>query len=50
VAIPAVVFFNYFKNRQKRIASNIEQLKKTLLAFISNEKSDDDSAPERKAA
>ncbi|MDJ0765860.1 MAG: MotA/TolQ/ExbB proton channel family protein [Myxococcota bacterium] len=50
VAIPAVVCFNYFKNRQKRILSNIEQLKKTLLAFIGNEHSDDDSAPARKAA
>ncbi len=50
VAIPAVTFFNYFKNRQKRIAINIEQLKKTLLAFISNDKSDNGSAPERKAA
>ncbi len=34
VAIPAVVFFNYFKNRQKQIMSNIAQLEKTLLAFI----------------
>jgi biopolymer transport protein ExbB/TolQ len=44
VAIPAVVFFNYFKNRQKGILSNIEQLKKTLLAFIGNEKSTDQPA------
>ncbi|MCP4602463.1 MAG: MotA/TolQ/ExbB proton channel family protein [Proteobacteria bacterium] len=50
VAIPAVVFFNYFKNRQKGILSNIEQLKKTLLAFIGNESSNDDAAPARKAA
>ncbi len=50
VAIPAVVFFNYFKNRQKGILSNIEQLKKTLLAFIGDESSEDDSAPQRKAA
>ncbi len=41
VAIPAVVFFNYFKNRQKGILSNVEQLKKTLLAFIGNERSED---------
>ena len=34
VAIPAVVFFNYFKNRQKRIMSNIAQLQKMLLAFV----------------
>ncbi len=34
VAIPAVLFFNYFKNRQKRIMSNIAQLQKTLLAFM----------------
>jgi biopolymer transport protein ExbB len=50
VAIPAVVFFNYFKNRQKTILSNIEQLKKTLLAFIGNESSQDDSTPAQKAA
>ncbi|RJO72735.1 MAG: MotA/TolQ/ExbB proton channel family protein [Myxococcales bacterium] len=34
VAIPAVVFFNYFKNRQKRIMSNIDQLKRLIIAFI----------------
>jgi len=36
VAIPAVVFFNYFKSRQKQILSNISQLQKTMLAFIGN--------------
>jgi len=36
VAIPAVVFFNYFKNRQKRIMNDISQLQKMLLAFINN--------------
>jgi len=50
VAIPAVVFFNYFKNRQKRILSNIEQIKKTLLAFIGDESTDDGKAPVNKAA
>ncbi len=34
VAIPAVIFFNYFKNRQKRILSNIAQIQRVLLAFI----------------
>ncbi|RJO64408.1 MAG: MotA/TolQ/ExbB proton channel family protein [Myxococcales bacterium] len=34
VAIPAVVFFNYFKNRQKEIMSHMAQLQKTLLAFL----------------
>lgn len=34
VAIPAVVFFNYFKNRQTQILGNIEQLERTLIAFI----------------
>lgn len=34
VAIPAVVCFNYFKNRQTQILSNIAQLERTLLAFI----------------
>ena len=34
VAIPAVVFFNYFKNKQKRIMSNIAQFERLLLAFI----------------
>jgi len=36
VAIPAVVFFNYFKSRQKQIMSNISQLQKTMLAFTEN--------------
>lgn len=34
VAIPAVIFFNYFKNKQKSIMSNIQQLEKMLLAFF----------------
>jgi len=34
VAIPAVVFFNYFKNRQKRIMNNADQLMGVVLAFI----------------
>jgi biopolymer transport protein ExbB len=38
VAIPAVVFFNHFKNRQKRIASNIGQMQKMLLAFIEDQR------------
>jgi biopolymer transport protein ExbB len=50
VAIPAVVFFNYFKSRQKTILSNIEQLKMTLLAFIGNESSNGHTTPENKAA
>jgi biopolymer transport protein ExbB len=41
VAIPAVVFFNYFKNRQKGLLSDVEQLKKTLLAFVEDEDSRD---------
>lgn len=50
VAIPAVVFFNYYKNRQKVILGNIEQLKKTLLAFIDNAGSSGGSTPLDKAA
>lgn len=50
VAIPAVVFFNYFKNRQKGILANMEQLKKTLLAFIGNKSLDGDSSPVRQVA
>lgn len=38
VAIPAVVFFNYFKNRQRQIMTNISQLEKTLLAFMDDDK------------
>jgi biopolymer transport protein ExbB/TolQ len=38
VAIPAVVFFNYFKNRQKQIMSNVSRLENTLLAFIADRK------------
>ncbi len=34
VAIPAVVFFNYFKNRQKLIMGNVDQLMGVVLAFI----------------
>lgn len=34
VAIPAVIFFNYFKNRQKQIMNNIQQLQNLVLAFI----------------
>ena len=34
VAIPAVICFNYFKNRQKRTMSNIAQIERTLLAFL----------------
>jgi len=34
VAIPAVIFFNYFKNRQKAVMSNIAQLQRVILAFI----------------
>ncbi len=34
VAIPAVVFFNYFKGRQKQIMNNVGQTQKMLLAFI----------------
>jgi biopolymer transport protein ExbB len=38
VAIPAVVFFNYFKNKQKQIVMNISRLENTLLAFIADRK------------
>ena len=38
VAIPAVVFFNYFKNRQKQIMTNTSRLENTLLAFIADRK------------
>jgi len=34
VAIPAVVFFNYFKHKQQVIMENIAQLESMLLAFI----------------
>ena len=36
VAIPAVVFFNYFKNRQKGIMSNVARVQNMVLAFISD--------------
>jgi len=36
VAIPAVVFFNYFKGRQRQIMGNIGQVQKLLLAFRSD--------------
>ncbi len=49
VAIPAVLFFNYFKNRQKRIMSNIGQLQKTLLAFMQDETSRDEDPFEEAA-
>ncbi len=39
VAIPAVIFFNYFKNRQKRILSNVNQIQRTLIAFIAENRS-----------
>lgn len=38
VAIPAVVFFNYFKNKQKQILTNISRLENTILAFIAENK------------
>ncbi|MBN2715017.1 MAG: MotA/TolQ/ExbB proton channel family protein [Deltaproteobacteria bacterium] len=38
VAIPAVVFFNYFKNRQKQIMTNVSRLENTMLAFIADRK------------
>jgi len=41
VAIPAVVFFNYFKNRQKGIMTNTAQLQNMLLAFIGDGRSKD---------
>jgi biopolymer transport protein ExbB len=49
VAIPAVICFNYFKNRQKRIMNNIEQIQKTLLAFAGAGNSKD-PLPAKKAA
>jgi len=36
VAIPAVVFFNYFKGRQRQIMGNVAQVQKLLLAFRSD--------------
>jgi len=50
VAIPAVVFFNYFKNRQKTILMEIEQLKKMLLAFMNDHNRDDGKTPISEAA
>lgn len=44
VAIPAVVMFNYFKNRQKSIMGNIAQLQRMLLAFIDQNQSANQSA------
>lgn len=41
VAIPAVIFFNYFKNRQKIIMSNIAQLQRVMMAFIEEDKKED---------
>ncbi|MBN2343081.1 MAG: MotA/TolQ/ExbB proton channel family protein [Deltaproteobacteria bacterium] len=38
VAIPAVVFFNYFKNKQKQIMTNASRLENTILAFVSEKK------------
>ena len=34
VAIPAVIAFNFFKNRQKTVMENTDQLENTLLAFM----------------
>jgi len=49
VAIPAVVTFNFFKNRQKRIVNNLAQLQNTLLAFIGENTLKNDS-PNKMAA
>jgi biopolymer transport protein ExbB len=34
VAIPAVVFYNYFKGRQKKIMGNVGQIQRMLMAFL----------------
>lgn len=49
VAIPAVVCFNYFKNRQKNVMGNIARVRKTILAFA-GQRARPDIEPERKAA
>ncbi|MCP4602660.1 MAG: MotA/TolQ/ExbB proton channel family protein [Proteobacteria bacterium] len=49
VAIPAVLFFNYFKTRQKGIASNMTQLQKMLCAFIESHHSEDEDPIEEAA-
>lgn len=38
VAIPAVVFFNYFKNKQKQIMINTARLENMILAFVAETK------------
>lgn len=50
VAIPAVVFFNFFKNRQKQIMGNIAQLQKMLIAFIDDVQSEKSSPEDVKQA
>lgn len=40
VAIPAVVFFNYFKHRQQVVMENIAQLESMLLAFLGTNRTD----------
>ncbi len=48
VAIPAVVCFNYFKNRQKQIMGNIGQLQRMLLAFVGNQAKTSNPNPQSK--
>jgi biopolymer transport protein ExbB len=50
VAIPALAFFNYFKNRQNNIMSNVAQLQKIVLAFIDETDMGRDETPLKKAA
>jgi biopolymer transport protein ExbB len=48
VAIPAVIFYNYFKNRQKQILNNVQQLQNLIKAFIvdGGSKASDEKASE----
>jgi biopolymer transport protein ExbB len=50
VAIPAVIFFNYFKGRQKKIINNIGQLQRMLLAFMGERDSANRPSPSEESA
>jgi len=50
VAIPAVVFFNYFKHRQQVVMENIAQLESMLLAFIRTNRESVSGLPSNSAA
>lgn len=49
IAIPAVVFFNYFKSRQKKIMNDIQQIERHILAFIADNESESGSDDDQKS-